>query len=364
MAIITELKTTLLQVPLARPLMDATATWQVLGGCFVQLRTDDGHEGLGWSGASAAVREVIERTLKSIVMGSDPLQTEGLWQRMFWALRSSGRKGIALSAISAVDIALWDLKAKLLGVPLYRLLGPCRASVPTYGSGGWTSLTERDLLAEMTGYLERGMSAVKMKIAKDFGQNEAEDLRRVAAVRRAIGANAELFVDANNGYLAKQALRIARRLEQYDIGWLEEPVIPDDYEGMATICRATTIPVAAGENEYSKFGFKELVARACVDIVQPDVGRVGGISEWLKVAHLAEAFNLPVSPHAVQLVHLHLACATPNLKAVEIIGAEEDYCRELFVDMPPHKDGSWSPFSDRPGLGLELNQHAVQRYAK
>ena len=122
--------------------------------------------------------------------------------------------------------------------------------------------------------------------------------------------------------------------------------------------------MAAGENEYTKHGFKELIARGCVDIVQPDVGRVGGVTEWLKVAHLAEAFNLPVSPHAVQLVHLHLACATPNLKSVEVIGAEEDYCRLLFVDMPPHKDGAWAPFPDRPGLGLELNPLALEKYAK
>ena len=162
-----------------------------------------------------------------------------------------------------------------------------------------------------------------MKVGKDFGQSEREDAARLAAVREAVGADVQIFIDANNGYYAKQAIRLARVFAEYDVGWFEEPVLADDIEGLAAVARAIEIPVATGEHEYTKYGFRELIARGGADIVQPDVGRVGGITEWMKVAHLAHAFNLPVAPHAYQLVHLHLACATPNLKIVEYLGTVE-----------------------------------------
>jgi L-alanine-DL-glutamate epimerase-like enolase superfamily enzyme len=361
---ITDLTTSLLQIPSAQPLGDATATWNLLGGCFAHIRTNAGLEGLGWSGASSAIREVIEHNLKPIIVGSDPLEIERLWDRMFSSVRSIGRKGAALCAISAVDIALWDLKAKMLGLPLYKLLGPYTDSVPVYGSGGWTTLSDAELVNEMAGYVQRGFTHVKMKVGRNFGSCEADDIRRLALVRKALGADVGIYVDANGGYRAKQAISIAKRFEEYGVSLFEEPVIADDIEGLSVIAKSTTIPIAAGENEYTKYGFKDLIARGGVDVVQPDVGRVGGVTEWLKVAHLAEAFNLPVAPHAMQLVHLHLACATPNLMKVEVIGVQEDYSRELFQEIPPHNGGMWAPFPDKPGLGVELRQDAVARFAR
>jgi L-alanine-DL-glutamate epimerase-like enolase superfamily enzyme len=282
---------------------------------------------------------------------------------MFWRVRGFGRKGVAFSAISSIDIALWDLKARFFDVPLYRLLGPFTDSVPIYGSGGWTSFTEDELVREQVGYVERGIPRIKMKVAKDFGHAEAEDLRRLAAVRKAVGDDVEIYVDANNGFYAKQAIGFARRMAEYDVRWFEEPVLADDIAGLAAIARAIDIPVATGEHEYTKYGFKELITQGGADIVQPDVGRVGGVTEWLKVAHLAHAFNLPVAPHAVQLVHLHLACCTPNLKVVEYLGVSEETDRIMFTEFPQPKNGMWSPYADRPGLGLELNPKAVERYA-
>lgn len=282
---------------------------------------------------------------------------------MFWQVRGYGRKGIAFCGISAIDVALWDLKAKALGLPLYKLLGPYRDSVPVYGSGGWTNFNEKELIEEQTGYVERGFRSVKMKVGKDFGKSEREDVRRLAAVRKAIGDDVEILIDANNGYYAKQAITMAKEFEQFRVGWFEEPVLADDIEGLAAVARATTIPVATGEHEYTKFGFKDLIARGGADIVQPDVGRVGGITEWLKVAHLAHAFNLPVAPHAYALPALHLACATPNLRIVEYLGMEEQGYQSFFVDFPRPKDGMWSPFSDRPGLGVELNPETVRKHA-
>jgi L-alanine-DL-glutamate epimerase-like enolase superfamily enzyme len=361
---ITDVTTTVLRDPDLPGIQDATIRHRDRGRSqlFVHLKTDEGPEGLG-VGQLGGTREIIEGPLKAVLLGQDPLHHERLWDDMFWRVRGFGRKGSAFCAISAIDIALWDLKAKVFGVPLYKLLGPYTESVPIYGSGGWTSFSEDELVREQYSYVERGIRRVKMKVAKDFGHSEAEDIRRLAAVRKAVGDDVEIFVDANNGYYAKQAIAIAPRLADYNVRWFEEPVLADDIAGLAAIARAITIPVATGEHEYTKYGFKELIAQGGADIVQPDVGRVGGVTEWLKVAHLAHAFNLPVAPHAVQLVHLHLACCTPNLRVVEYLGVSEASDRVWYTEFPEPRDGMWSPYPDRPGLGLELDPTAVRRFS-
>lgn len=365
---ITDVTTTLLSVPGFRPIQDATmppprATTANRGALFVHVHTDAGVEGLGFGSAVPAIRSVIEANLKDLLIGEDPFEIEKHWEAMFWRVRGYGRKGIAFCAISSLDIALWDLKAKALGLPLYRLLGPYRESVPVYGSGGWTNFSEKELIEEQTSYVERGMRSIKMKVGKDFGKSEREDLRRLAAVRKAVGDDVEILIDANNGYYAKQAIAMAREFEQYRVGWFEEPVLADDIDGLAAVARATPIPIATGEHEYTKFGFKDLISRGGADVVQPDLGRVGGITEWLKVAHLAHAFNLPVAPHAYALVALQVACATPNLRIVEYLGTEEQGYRAFFTDFPEPKDGMWAPYPDRPGLGVELNPETVRKYA-
>jgi L-alanine-DL-glutamate epimerase-like enolase superfamily enzyme len=361
---ITDVRTTYLELPI-KGIQDATMMKSIkkLGACFVHIITDEGLEGLGWAEGGRATQGLIETTLKSVLIGQDPLFIEKRWWEMFWSVRGVGRKGIAFCGISAVDIALWDLRAKYFKVPLYQLLGPYTDTVPIYGSGGWTDFTEAELVKEQVGYVEKGIPRVKMKVGKDFGQSEREDVKRLAAVRKAVGDDVEVYIDANNGYYAKQAIYMAKEFAQYNIGWFEEPVLADDIEGLAQIAAAIDIPVATGEHEYTKYGFKDLIARGGADIVQPDVGRVGGVTEWMKVAHLAHAFNLPVAPHAVQLVHLHLACATPNLKVVECLGVAYESDDIMFVDYPQQKNGMWSPFKDRPGLGLELNPATVKKYA-
>ena len=360
---IVDVSTTELHAPHLPGIQDATIRHRTSGRgvVFVHVKTDEGLEGLGIG--QPGTRELVEKTLKSLLVGQDPLCHEKLWDDMFWRVRGYGRKGLAFCAISAVDIALWDLKAKVFGVPLYRLLGPYTERVPIYGSGGWTDLTEAELMTEQLGYVERGIPRIKMKVAKDFGRAEREDVRRLRAVRHAAGDGVEIYVDANNGYTAKQAIGMARRFEEFDVGWFEEPVLADDVAGLAEIARRIEIPVATGEHEYTKYGFKELIAQGGADIVQPDVGRVGGVTEWLKVAHLAHAFNLPVAPHAVQLVHLHLACATPNLKVVEYLGVAEQGDRIWYTEFPEPREGWWSPYPDRPGLGLTVDPAAVRRYA-
>ncbi len=365
---IVDVTTTQLHYPQGRPIQDATIPPPKpgtggRGALFVHIKTDEGIEGLGTAAGVAAIRAVVEHNLKDLLIGQDPLDIERLWNDMFWRVRGYGRKGVAFCAISAVDIALWDLKAKAVNLPLYKLLGAYTDKVPVYGSGGWTNFTEKELVEEQVGYVERGFRRVKMKVAKDFGKAEREDLKRLAAVRKAVGDDIEIYVDANNGYYAKQAIRMSRAFEEYGVAWFEEPVLADDIDGLAQVAHASNIPVATGEHEYTKFGFKELMARGAADIVQPDVGRVGGVTEWMKVAHMAHAFNLPVAPHAVQLVHLHTACAIPNLKVVEYLGVSEQGDKVFYKDFPQPKDGMWSPFPDRPGLGLELDPTAVKKYA-
>ncbi len=306
---------------------------------------------------------MVESGLSGLLIGQDPFNIEKLWNDMFWQVRGYGRKGVAFCALSAVDIGLWDLKAKALGLPLYRLLGPYTDSVPVYGSGGWTNFSEEELVAEMTAYVDSGIPRVKMKVGKDFGKSEREDIQRLAAVRKAVGDDVAIYIDANNGYYPKQAIYMAREFEQFQVGWFEEPVLADDIQGLAEISHAINIPVATGEHEYTKYGFRELIAAGGADLVQPDVGRVGGVTEWMKVAHMAHGFNLPVAPHAVQLVHLHVACATPNLKVVEYMNTALEVDRIWYTEIPDQKDGMWSPFPDKLGLGLELDPEAVERYA-
>lgn len=365
---ITEVTTTMLRNPEGFVIQDATIPPLVPGakgsmGLWIHIKTDEGTEGLGVGTGNLAIRAVIENNLKDLLIGQDPFNIEKLWNDMFWRVRGYGRKGVAFQALSTVDIGLWDLKAKALGLPLYRLLNPMFEKVPIYGSGGWTNYDEKELVAEQTGYVDRGIPRVKMKVGKDFGQSEREDIARLNAVRKAVGDDVEIYVDANNGYYAKQAIRMSRMFEDYDVKWFEEPVIADDIEGLAAISRATTIPVATGEHEYTKYGFKDLIARGAVDIVQPDIGRVGGVTEWMKAAYLAHAFNLPVAPHAVQLVHLHCAMATPNLKVVEYLGSVEKNDDFFYTDYPKPVNGTWAPYPDKPGLGLELNPNVVAEHS-
>ena len=362
---ITDISTTLLHCPKGIPIQDATMPTPKTDGrsqLFVHIYTDEGYEGLGMAEATPGTRQVIQDALSRILIGKDPSDIEKLWDQMFWAVRGFGRKGVAFCAISAVDIALWDLKGKILGLPLYKLLGAYTDSVPIYGSGGWTNFTEKELIQEMEGYIESGINRVKMKVGKDYGKSEREDINRVEAVRKAVGDDVTIFLDANNGYYKKQAIYMAKEFEQFQVGWLEEPLIPDDIGGMANVSQATHIPIASGEHEYTKYGFRDLVQRGGADIVQPDIARVGGVTEWMKIAHLCQAFNLPIAPHAMQLPHLHVACAIPNLKAVEYMNTQLEGDRIWYTEFPEQRNGMWSPFKDKPGLGLELDHYSISKY--
>ena len=365
---IIDVTTTVLVYPHGRPVHSGTSLPSrpvSIGNnqLFVHIKSDEGLEGLGISYATPGARQVVEADLKGLLIDRDPFDTEKLWSDMFWGVRGYGRKGGAICALSAVDIGLWDLKAKALGLPLYKLLGAYSESVPIYGSGGWTSLPQDQLVADMVGLVEQGIKRLKMKIGKDFGRSELEDVQRVAAVRKAVGDDVALYVDANSAYYPKQAIYMAREFENHQVGWFEEPVLADDVEGLAEVRKAINIPVATGENECTKYGFKELLFKGGVDIVQPNALRMGGVTEWMKVAHLAHAFNLPVAPQGASLVHLHLACATPNIKVIEYLDVEVEGDQRWYTETPRQQGGMMSPYPDRPGLGLELDPYAVEKWA-
>ncbi len=365
---ITHIDTFLLYDPHAMPVQDGTTPERALQRCgrgqlFVHLHTDAGLIGLGMAGASPGVKEVITQVLSPALIGKDPSRISDLWQQMVWEIRDFGRGGIAYIAISALDIALWDLQAKVENVPLYRLLGGEHRALPIYGSGGWTHLSEDALVQEMSSFVERGFTAVKMKVGKGFGQHEEDDLQRVKRVREAIDGTVNLHVDANGAYEVEQAIRLSKKLADIGVSWFEEPVIADDLQGLARIKADSPIPIATGEHEYTSQGVSRVLTMNTTDILQPDAGRIGGVTGWQQAVRLAKETDTPVASHAFQLVHLHLALATPNFLILEYMSILEACDSLWYADVPRPVNGMWAPFKDRPGLGVELSPEALETYS-
>ena len=350
------------EIPLDEPESDGTLTWDATTVVTVQP-TAAGHTGLGYTYGSAACATLIRERLEDLVVGSDPFDIAGTWERMVRAIRNLGRPGIASMAISAVDAALWDLKARILEVPLVRLLGAARESVPLYGSGGFCSLSEEELRAQLGGWVhDQGIPRVKMKIAAGWGEDPRRDLERVRIAREEIGADAELMVDANGGYTRKQAVRVARDLEDLGVTWFEEPVSSDDLEGLGEIRGLTALDVAAGEYGYRLMDFRDLIP--VVDVLQPDVGRCGGITEWMRVAALCAAHSMEVSSHTAQSLSVHPGCAVPNLRHVEYFADHARAERILFDGVLDPVEGALHPDLSRPGAGLELKAADAEPYRR
>jgi L-alanine-DL-glutamate epimerase-like enolase superfamily enzyme len=350
------------EIPLDEPESDGTLTWDATTVVTVQP-TAAGHTGLGYTYGSAACATLIRERLEDLVVGSDPFDPAGTWERMVRAIRNLGRPGIASMAISAVDAALWDLKARILEVPLVRLLGAARESVPLYGSGGFCSLSEEELRAQLGGWVhDQGIPRVKMKIAAGWGEDPRRDLERVRIAREEIGADAELMVDANGGYTRKQAVRVARDLEDLGVTWFEEPVSSDDLEGLGEIRGLTALDVAAGEYGYRLMDFRDLIP--VVDVLQPDVGRCGGITEWMRVAALCAAHSMEVSSHTAQSLSVHPGCAVPNLRHVEYFADHARAERILFDGVLDPVEGALHPDLSRPGAGLELKVADAEPYRR
>lgn len=358
---VTDVRARAYTIPTDKPEADGTFAWD--STTLVVVNVDGGGKtGLGYTYTHGSIVALIESTLKEVVVGTDAMDPPGAFAAMQRAVRNMGRQGLAATAISAVDAALWDLKAKLLEVPLCTLLGRVRKSVPIYGSGGFTTYSLDELKQQLTDWVERdGCRFVKMKI----GTHPEVDPMRVAKAKIAIGENVTLFVDANGAYTTKQALAMAGVFEAYRVGWFEEPVSSDDLAGLR-LMRERAPPcmeIAAGEYGYDIDYYRHMLAVGAVDVVQADVTRCGGITGFLQVATLADAHHVDLSGHCAPALHLHAACAAPRLRHLEWFHDHVRIEHMLFDGAPVPKNGCIAPDLTRAGHGLTFRERDAERFA-
>ena len=318
--------------------------------------TAGGVSGLGWTYSSAAAAGVISDQLAEVVRGHNAFDISAGWSAMHGAVRNIGNQGLAMQAISALDIAWWDLKARLLDVGLAALFGRCRDTVPVYGSGGFTNLTEDQLQEQVAGWLAAGCRAMKIKIGERWGSNPERDLRRIRQLAELAGPDVELMADANGGYSIGQARRIGHQLDEYGVTWFEEPVSSDDLAGLAELRAQLRCDVAAGEYVADSYQAARLLP--VVDCLQLDVTRCGGYTGWLRAAALAQAHNRQVSGHCAPALHAPVAAAVPHLRHVEWF-ADHARLEPMLVDgSPPVRDGALQLDDSRAGHGMTLRPEA------
>ncbi|MGH9171702.1 MAG: enolase C-terminal domain-like protein [Acidimicrobiales bacterium] len=352
-----------LDVPTDRPEADGTLAWSSTTMVVAEVRAGDSW-GLGWTYASAASAVVVREKLASVCVGADPLDVAGANERMTRTCRNLGRPGVVACAISAVDVALWDLKARLLEVPLAGLFGQVRPDAPIYGSGGFTTYDEATERAQLELWTGRwAIPRVKIKIGESWGSDPGRDLERVALARSVIGDSVELYVDANGGYSRKQAVRMGRRFhDEHGVVWFEEPVSSDDLDGLRQVRDWCACDVAAGEYGYSLGYFARMVSAEAVDCLQVDVTRCGGYTVWLRAAALAEAHNLQVSCHCAPNLHAHVATAVANLRHLEYFHDHHRIETMLFDGHLSPDGGRLVPAVDRPGHGLALRRAEADEF--
>lgn len=347
-------------IPTSSPESDGTLEWDHTTIVIVEAEAGD-ERGLGYTYADTATAKLIHDVLKKEVEGRDAMSPPAAWDAMVRRIRNLGRPGICSMAIAAVDSALWDLKARLLGLPLVSLLGQVREGVPLYGSGGFTSYSIAELQEQLRGWVEQGIPRVKMKVGRD----PVADIERVKAARKAVGRDAQLFVDANGAYSRKLALLQAERFAQFDVSWFEEPVSSDDLDGLRLLRdRAPAgMEIAAGEYGYDLPYFLQTLDAGAVDVLQADATRCAGVTGFMRVAALCEAHCLPLSAHTAPALHSHLGCAATRLRHVEYFHDHVRIERMLFEGISQPVNGELRPDLSRPGLGLQLKFADAQRWA-
>lgn len=358
---ITDLKTILMRVPLKqRMINDSQSQVEAVEFLQVVLSTDEGITGYGmnWSYTTGlrAAQVAVDDNYAPLLMGGDPTFRKELVRRCYMSNHFVGRVGAAAVGLAAVEFALWDLTCKAVGQPLWRYLGPCREKVKAYSTdGGWLDWSTDDLIRDATRLIERGFDAVKMKLGRT---DPREDLERVAAVRRAIGPKIKLMTDVNCAWPLSTAQYWGSRLAEHEVFWLEEPMHPFDVKAHAALARSITVPIALGETVYTKYAFRDFIEAGAVHIVQADATKLTGIDEWLEVAALAAASNLPVIPHTnVQhKLHVQLAAATPGVMMVE-------NCYESIADIweePIYVKAGFYELPEQPGVGLKIRDQVVR----
>ncbi|GIW79830.1 MAG: mandelate racemase [Gemmatales bacterium] len=360
---ITQVETQLLRIPLERPIAgdreDRYGKGDHVFMLAVHLDTDAGHRGLGFAyalqGGGRALKALADDDLAPLVVGEDPLDHERLGEKVYWGLQGIGRRGLVAHAYSAVDLALWDIKGKVAGLPLYKLLGGAREASPVYGSDtGWLWMSTDEIIDSAQRYLDQKMIGIKIKV----GGDPQADADRLTKLRDALGDDVWLGVDANQRYDYTTALAIGHYFEEeLSLDWFEEPISCEDVDGHASLADKLEIPIALGETLFGIDEFERYFERRAVGILQPDVTRVGGVTQFLKIAALAERHHCPIAPHLLPEVSVHLACGLTNVKVVEYM----PWLYPAFVETPAIVDGKMVP-PKRPGLGLEINPEAVEKY--
>ncbi len=320
----------------------------------------DGSEGVGYTFTcgrnGGAIADILRREVTGLVANEDPDRIEHIWNKLWWALHYGGRGGPTVLAISALDMALWDMKAKRAGLPLWRLLGGHDPAVPCYAGGIDLELTADELIRQTEANLAKGFRAIKMKVGRD---KLSEDVTKLRAMREFLGDEFPLMVDANMKWTADQAIRAARAFEPYQPVWLEEPISPDDVTGHARVVREGGLPVAAGENLRTVWDFRHLITSGGVSYPEPDVTNCGGVTSFMKVAHLAEAFNLPVTSHGAHDITVHLMAAAPNRSYLEAHG----FGLDRYLAHPLVIDNGCAIAPERPGHGMEFDWAALAKIA-
>lgn len=368
MAKIESIQVAVARVPLDKVTSFATRTVKARDYALVKVRSDAGHEGIGFcyvgsSGGPIAIAAVQE-LLAPVLLGQNPTRTEGLWQEMYRESVLQGRAGTVMRGISILDTALWDLNARAAGLPLSQYLGCWTTdSVPAYASGGYyvDGKTPEHLGDEMRTYVAEGFKAVKMKVGRLSPREEEE---RVRAAREAIGPDIELMLDANNAWSdLPTALSYVRRFEPYNPYFIEEPFGPDDIDNHARLARSTKVLVATGEIEVGRWRFKELLDKGGAQILQPDAAVCGGVTEWRRIASLADAYGVTVSPHWFHDLHVHLVAATPNARYVEYFPDDQVLNFKRLVDRQLEMRGGNLKVPTGAGLGFGFDEQAVRRYA-
>ena len=349
-----------LNAKIDKPFRIATTTFKEVRALIVRVITDDGLVGIGESvvrSAPKATKYIVEDMLAPLILGEDPMNAAALWWKMFSAMRTRGHtKGHFVEAVSGVDVAVWDLIGKALNLPVYKALhGFGRQTLNAYGSSVFCDAPEK-MVASAQSFLDLGYDAIKIKL----GMGIKADVEAIKAIRQAVGEDVRLMVDANSNYDAGSAIQLGRKLEPYDIQWFEEPVPPYDLKGYKQVKQGQPIPVAGGEGEFSLFGFRDLLATGSVDLVQPDIGRVGGFTEGMRIAALIQADNLGLSPHTGMfsalnvVVAMHFAAAAPNFRIFEFMEIDHPLM-DIFTESMPRPQNGEIRMPERPGLGVELD---------
>jgi L-alanine-DL-glutamate epimerase-like enolase superfamily enzyme len=359
---ITNYKVSIISIPFEKKIFSSTIVLKGYDFIIITLQTDEGIEGLGYivtpGYGTSSIYSIVKDVLCPMLIGKDPFYVEYIWEYMLENTKFFGQKGGIAFGIAGIDMCIWDIIGKVCEQPLFKILGAYSDSIPVYASGGWLSYSIEELTKEMAGYIKEGYDAIKMKIGF---QDPEEDYRRISAVRKVVGEKVRIMVDANQRWSASEAIQIGKRLQDLGVVWFEEPVSTDDIESYIEVTKKLDLSVAAGESVYTLRDFRNIITNHCVDVIQINYFRAGGITEWRKIAALAKAWHLPISSQSNMEIQVHLMASIPNISIMENHMVLRKYTERIFEQLPKVKNNSIKP-PDVPGIGLDLFPEIKKRH--